>query len=153
MAAVNKYGNRKVEIDGHQFHSVAESKYYMKLKWMQQANQIKSFKLQPRYLLQESFKKNGKNNRKIEYVADFEVLHLDGTTEVIDVKGVKTEEFNIKRKLFDFRYLDKLTVIGYDSTLGFMELDKLNKLKNKAVKKVAKRSNRRRSASVGKTRG
>ncbi|MEK5108571.1 DUF1064 domain-containing protein [Cytobacillus sp. FSL K6-0129] len=146
----NKYGNHKQVVDGHKFDSKAEAMYYGQLKWLLQAKQIKGFKLQPRYLLQEGFKKNGKTYRKIEYVADFEVQHLDDTTEVIDIKGVETKEFMIKKKLFEYRYLDKLSVIGYDSSLGFMELDKLNKLKNKAVKKSAKSSNRRRSSDVGK---
>ena len=34
-------------------------------------SEISDLELQPRFLLQESFKKNGKTYRKIEYVADF----------------------------------------------------------------------------------
>lgn len=142
----NKYGNIKVEVDGIKFASKSEAKYYEQLKWLKQAKQIKSFKLQPRYLLQEAFKKNGRTIRKIEYVADFEVKHLDGSIEVIDCKGVETEAFKLKRKWFDRLYLYRLSVISYDENLGFIELDKLKKLKRKAVKKSAKRTNRRRSA-------
>ncbi len=105
---MSKYGNKKTIRDGHQFDSLAEAKYYEQLKWLMQAKQIKSFKLQPRYLLQEGFKKNGKTIRKIEYVADFEVKHLDGSIEVIDVKGVETEAFKLKAKLFDKLYLYRL---------------------------------------------
>jgi hypothetical protein len=120
--ADSKYGNKKVIIDGHKFDSIAESKYYLQLKWLKQAKQIKDFKLQPTFLLQEAFKKNGKAFRKIEYVADFEVCRLDGTTQIIDIKGAITKEFAIKRKLFERRYLDTLTILKYDKKKGFVEI-------------------------------
>ncbi|MGE8207731.1 DUF1064 domain-containing protein [Heyndrickxia sp. NPDC080065] len=126
-----KYGNKKTMVDGITFDSKAEAVYYNQLKWLKQAKQIKDFKLQPRYILQEAFSKNGKNFRKIEYVADFEVLKLDGSVEVIDIKGVETKEFAIKRKLFERKYLDTLSVLAYDDQFGFIELDKLKKLKRK----------------------
>lgn len=72
--------------------------------------------------------------------------HLDGSVEVIDVKGVETEAFKLKRKWFDRLYLYRLSVIAYDENLGFIELDKLKKLKRKAVKKGAKRTVRKRPA-------
>lgn len=120
--ARNKYGNTKVIVDGHKFDSKAESIYYGQLKWLKQAKQIKDFKLQPKFLLQEAFKKNGKTFRKIEYKADFEVHNLDGTTQIIDIKGAITKEFAIKRKLFERKYLDTLTILKYDKQKGFVEV-------------------------------
>ena len=61
--------------------------------------------LQPRFLLQESFKKNGKTFRKIEYIADF-MYEEDGKVIVEDVKGMKTDVFKLKRKLFEYKYPD-----------------------------------------------
>ncbi|MGG4155720.1 DUF1064 domain-containing protein [Peribacillus muralis] len=106
---VSKYGNKKVTLDGHTFDSKAEAKYYEQLKWSQLHNQILFFRIQPRYLLQAAFMKNGKTFRKIEYVADFEIHNLDGSIEIIDVKGVETEAFKIKRKLFEKIYPHKLS--------------------------------------------
>jgi hypothetical protein len=126
-----KYGNQITIIDGISFDSKAEAKYYEQLKWLKQGKRIKGFKLQPRYILQDGFVKNGKKYRKIEYVADFEVHKLDGTIEVIDIKGVETKEFTLKRKLFEAKYLDTLSVLAYHQHLGFIELDKLKKLKKK----------------------
>lgn len=125
MAAVrkrSKYGNKKVVVDGHTFDSKAEAKYYQQLKWLQQAKLIKSFKLQPRYLLQEGFKKNGKTYRAIHYKADFEVHKLDGTVEIIDIKGAITKEFSIKRKLFEMKYIDSIKLLKYDQHRGFVEV-------------------------------
>ncbi|MGE6260897.1 DUF1064 domain-containing protein [Heyndrickxia sporothermodurans] len=124
----SKYGNIKTVVDGITFDSKAEATYYNQLKWLKQAKQIKDFKLQPRYILQDAFVKNGKKYRKIEYVADFEVHKLDGTIEIIDIKGKETKEFLLKRKLFERKYLDTLSVLAYDDHYGFIELDKLKKM-------------------------
>jgi hypothetical protein len=120
--ARSKYGNKKTVVDNITFDSQAESIYYSQLKWLKQAGQIKSFKLQPRYLLLEGFKKNGKTFRKTEYVADFEVHNLDGSVQVIDIKGAITKEFAIKRKLFERKYLNSITLLKYDKKKGFVEM-------------------------------
>lgn len=132
----NKYGNRKVVVDNIKFDSIAEAKYYEQLKWMLQAKLIKSFKCQPKFLLQEAFKKNGETVRKIEYIADFEIHNLDGYIEIVDVKGAETKEFLIKKKLFLKKYDYPLKVVTLDKTLGWIELDKLKKLKSGRVKKL-----------------
>lgn len=40
----------------------------------------------------------------MEYVADFKVTYADGRVEIIDCKGMKTEAYKIKKKLFEYRY-------------------------------------------------
>lgn len=110
---VSKYRSKKTTLDGHTFDSKAEGNYYLLLKEKQRIGEIQSFTLQPRYTLQDKFRKNGNAYRKIEYVADFEVINLDRSIEVIDVKGVKTEAFKIKHKLFEKVYPDlTLTIVG-----------------------------------------
>jgi hypothetical protein len=150
--AVNKFGARKVTIDNHTFDSVAEAKYYDQLKWLLHAKQIKSFKLQPKFMLQESFKKNGKTFKAIQYIADFEIHNLDGSVEIVDVKGHETKEFLIKRKLFEKRYEHCLKLITLDNALGWIELDELKKLKKKAGKPLAKRTNSRQWSKMGQRR-
>lgn len=124
----SKYGNVKTVVNGITFDSKAEATYYNQLKWLKQAEQIKGFKLQPRYILQDAFVKNGKKYRKIEYVADFEVHKLDGQLKLLDIKGTKTKEFLLKKQLFERKYLDTLSVLAYDDHYGFIELDKLKKM-------------------------
>lgn len=109
----SKYGNRKTVVDGITFDSKAESIYYKQVKWLLENKQIKSFKLQPCYRLEDGFEKNGKKHRPIDYVADFEIHKLDGSIEVIDVKGALTDVFRIKRKLFDKKYSHKLSLVKY----------------------------------------
>ena len=145
----SKYGNKKVVIDGHKFDSIAESKYYLQLKWLKQANQIKDFKLQPRFLLQDSFKKDGRTFRKIEYVADFEIHHLDGSIEVVDVKGMETEAFKLKKKLFENKYPHKLSLITYSKIDGgWVTLDDLKKYR-KARKKHGQQNKAKKAVKKG----
>lgn len=132
---MTKYGSKKTVVDGHTFDSQAEARYYEQLKWLLEHKEIKSFRLQPRYTLLESFKKNGKTFRKIEYIADFEIHHLDGSIEVVDVKGIETEAFRIKRKLFEKLYPYQLSIVTCSKKYGgWIELDKLKKIRKKVKK-------------------
>mgnify|MGYP003309414572 CR=1 FL=1 len=100
-----KYGNKKVIIDGIKFESELEGKRYVQLKLLQRAGEISNLRLQVPFLLQDSFRKNGKTYRKIEYIADF-IYDEKGKTIVEDTKGVKTEVFKMKQKLFEYKYLN-----------------------------------------------
>lgn len=100
---MNKYNNKKVIVDDYIFDSIQESRRYKELKLLLRAGEISDLELQPRFLLQESFKKNGKTYRKIEYVADFKYIEK-GKTIVEDVKGYQTDVFKIKHKLFEKIY-------------------------------------------------
>lgn len=103
----SKYNNIKTEMDGIKFDSRKEADYYCQLKLLKRAGEIRDFGLQPRYELQPTFKKNGTTHRSITYVADFVVVNNDGTTDIIDIKGVETQVFKIKQKLFEYKYPGK----------------------------------------------
>lgn len=101
----SKYKNQKTQIDMYVFDSAKEAQRYRELTLLERAGEISNLELQPRFLLQESFKKNGKTYRKIEYIADFKYTEKDKTI-VEDVKGLQTEVFKIKHKLFEKKYPD-----------------------------------------------
>ena len=100
---MNKYRNKKVQIDRYVFDSQLEGRRYRELALLERAGEIKNLRLQVPFLLQDSFKKNGKTYRKIEYIADF-VYEEKGQTIVEDTKGMKTDVFKIKQKLFEYKY-------------------------------------------------
>ena len=102
---MSKYRNKKVQVDMYVFDSIAESVRYKELKLLEQAGEISELTLQPRFLLQEAFRKNGKSYRKIEYVADFQYIEK-GKTIVEDVKGIQTDVFKLKHKIFEKLYPD-----------------------------------------------
>jgi hypothetical protein len=138
---MSKYNAKKVVIDGITFDSAVESYYYEYLKELKAKEKILNFELQPKYELISKFKKDGKQYQGIKYKADFIIYHLDGSEEVIDVKGMATPEAKMKRKLFNYKYHDlKLTWLcrskKYSST-GWIEYDELEKLKRLNKKKVS----------------
>lgn len=102
---MNKYRNKKVIVDDYIFDSIQESRRYKELKMLLKAGQIQNLELQPHFLLQESFKKNGKTYRKIEYIADFKYIE-NNKIIIEDVKGIQTDVFKLKHKLFEKIYPD-----------------------------------------------
>lgn len=103
---MSKYRAQKITIDGITFASKAEGQYYTQLKLLQRAGEVKEFKLQPRYKLLPTFRKNGKTIRGIDYVADFLVTYRDGHQELIDVKGMRTPVYTMKKKMMEYQYPD-----------------------------------------------
>lgn len=103
---MSKYNSRKVMIDNIKFDSRLEANYYNRLKLLQKTREIKSFELQPVFILQDAYKRGKREVRPITYIADFLVIYPDGRQEIIDCKGMKTEVYKIKKKLFEYKYPD-----------------------------------------------
>ena len=118
MVQKNKYNAKKVEVDGIVFSSKAESFYYEHLLYLMNDGVVESFEMQKPYTLLDKFPhpKTGKTIRAIKYVPDFEVIYTDGRVEVVDVKGMQTDVFRMKCKLFMFRYQIPLVLVKYNRT-------------------------------------
>ena len=97
----NKYNTRKTTVCGHTFDSKREAEIYLDLLSRKQAGEIVRIRLQPSYTLLEGFRDNtGKNQKSITYTADFLVEYDDGRREVIEVKGMRTRDYLLRKKLF-----------------------------------------------------
>ena len=107
----NKYGNKKTTVNGIEFASRKEAKRYSELLLLEKSDVIEKLERQPRFILQHGFKLNGKNIRAIEYVADFKYKKTGGNWVVEDVKGFKTSEYNLKKKIFSKLYGGKYEFI------------------------------------------
>lgn len=114
----NKYNNKKVVYNGIKFDSAIEARYYEYLKVLKEQKIIESFELQPKFVLLDPFEKNGKKFRAITYNADFLVTYVDGHKEVIDIKGMVTQQFELRRKLFEHRYPYELKLLTYSKIDG-----------------------------------
>ncbi|MCY0389613.1 DUF1064 domain-containing protein [Robbsia sp. Bb-Pol-6] len=97
-----KYGNTKVNVDGHEFDSAKESRRYRVLKVMEEAGEIGKLTMQHVFLLVPAQRRaDGRAERKVEYRADFSYVE-GGELVVEDVKSEitrKTKDYVIKRKL------------------------------------------------------
>lgn len=121
-------GKSKRTYEGICFDSEAELKAYRDYFLpLQKQGKIKNITLQPKFILQPKYEKNGKNIRPITYVADFEIEYSDGSMVIYDLKGMVTVEAKIKRKLFDYVYPDKnLLWISYSKIDGgWVEVEKI----------------------------
>ncbi|PFK68293.1 DUF1064 domain-containing protein [Bacillus cereus] len=114
-----KYNARKTETDGIKFASALEGKYYQYLKRLQEAGEVTRFDMQPSFVLQGGFTDAfGMKHEPIKYVGDFLVYYKDKPPVVIDVKGMTTSVFAIKRKLYCNMFPLELVVLGYSKVDG-----------------------------------
>ena len=90
-------------MDGITFDSKREAYRYLALKSMEDEGSIEDLRRQVRYELIPAFDVDGKHYRPVYYVADF-VYREDGREVVEDVKGMRTDVYRLKNKLFARRY-------------------------------------------------
>ena len=99
----SKYHAKKTVVDGITFDSRKEADRYLVLKGMEEDGSIEDLRRQVRYELVPAFNVDGKHYRPVYYVADF-VYVEDGKEVVEDVKGMVTDVYRLKSKLFARRY-------------------------------------------------
>lgn len=99
---VSKYGNRKTMYKGEMYDSKKEADYAQTLDLMTKARdaatRVQSYERQVPYPIFVREKKI------CTYLADFVVMYADGGVEVVDVKGVKTDVYKLKKKLVEALY-------------------------------------------------
>lgn len=131
---MSKYGNKKTIVHGITFDSKMEAEYYQYLKMLENVT-IFDIHLQPKFMILPSYTDTeGKKQRPIYYQADFLVKYESGLVEVIDVKGVETEAFKLKKKMFESRYGMKLKVVTKCNGKWIELKDKPKSKKNKKIK-------------------
>lgn len=99
----SKYGAKKCEYDGIKFDSQKERDRYIELKILEKGGAITDLQLQVPFVLQDGFEFNGKKILPIKYIADF-TYWANGELVIEDVKGVKTDVYELKKKMFMYRY-------------------------------------------------
>ena len=99
----SKYHAKRTSVDGIVFDSKREAYRYLVLKSMEEDGTIEDLRRQVRYELVPAFDVDGKHYRSVYYVADF-VYREDGREVVEDVKGMRTDVYRLKSKLFARRY-------------------------------------------------
>lgn len=101
----SKYRAKKTVVDGITFDSRKEADRYLVLKGMEEDGLIENLRRQVRYELVPDFDVDGKHYRPVYYVADFVYMDKEAGKEVVeDVKGMRTDVYRLKSKLFARRY-------------------------------------------------
>ena len=90
-----KYRNQPVTVDGHRFDSKREAAYYGELRTREKQGEVSAVEMQVPFALL------GPDGALLTtYRADFCFWdHIQDRFRVIDVKGVVTKEFRIKKRL------------------------------------------------------
>ena len=109
----SKYGNRKVVVGGVEYDSQKEANRHKELMLLEKAGKIENIQRQVPFELipaqYEIYERYGKNGQRLKdgqrclekactYVADF-VYYENGKRIVEDVKGYRTKEYRLKRKM------------------------------------------------------
>ena len=100
----NKFGAKRVQIDGIWFDSKAEGDRYAALKMEGRAGLIAGLRLQVPYEITVNGVRIGK------WIADFEYRRA-GETVTEDVKGVRTPVYRLKKRLVEALYGIRITEI------------------------------------------
>jgi hypothetical protein len=88
MQIRHKFNAKRCERDGVKFASKAERTYYDKLEILKKAGEVLFFLTQVPIRLPGGTK----------YVCDFVVFYTDGLVRFVDVKGIETDSFKIKKR-------------------------------------------------------
>lgn len=93
---VTKYGNIPATYRGETYDSRAEVAYAQHLERLQAAGQIRSWRRGRVWTLVDGPRRAD----RITYTPDFEVEGPDGALRCVDVKGVETDVFKLKARLW-----------------------------------------------------
>lgn len=102
---MSKYNSKQTVVDGQKFDSKKEARRYQELLLLEKAGEIKNLSRQVKFVLIPSQRdENGKVvERECSYKADF--TYEEGIKTVVeDVKGYRTKEYIIKRKLMLYQF-------------------------------------------------
>lgn len=97
----HKFNAKRTEIDNIKFDSKKEAQYYSTLKLQQRAGEVIFFLRQVPFHLPGNTK----------YVCDFQVFYSDGTVKFVDVKGVETAMFKLKKKQVEELYPIQIDIV------------------------------------------
>lgn len=130
----NKYHSNTTQVDGVTYHSKLEAAYAEELRLRLMGKDIKSWERQVKLDLRV----NGVHITN--YYIDFVILHLDGSREYVEVKGMELPVWQMKWKILeatfdkDFKEHpdDRLTVIK-QSSWGGPKLRKGGKYNNARI--------------------
>lgn len=97
----HKFHAKPCESDGIKFASKKERSYFHALKILQEKGEVLFFLRQVPFFLPGNTK----------YVCDFQVFYSNGEVAFIDVKGVETPMFILKKKQVEDLYPIKIEIV------------------------------------------
>lgn len=101
MRYTHKFKAKPVTYCGHKFPSTLEWRYFQRLTILVKSGEVLFF------LRQIPFHLPG----GVKYIVDYQIFYADGTISFVDVKGMETSEFKIKKKIVEDLYPINIEII------------------------------------------
>lgn len=99
-----KYHNKKIKTEDGTFDSKYEYEEWCRLKLLERSGVIRNLMRQVPYILIPTIRTSAGTLKQISYYADF-VYEENGTNVIYEVKGFKTNEYLIKKRLLIQQYV------------------------------------------------
>jgi uncharacterized protein DUF1064 len=104
----SKYRNVRVVVDGEKFDSKREANEWLRLKALEDTGDVRKLQRQVRFALMAPTKGRDSFAIVAEYVADFvyedyDLMARAYKQHVVDVKGVRTQMYRLKRKWLELQ--------------------------------------------------
>lgn len=97
----HKFKAKSVKEDGHHFPSTLEWKYFKHLELLQKSGEVLFFLRQVPIHLPGG----------VKYVVDYLVFTASGEVRFVDVKGMETSEFLLKKKIVEDLYPFNIDIV------------------------------------------
>jgi len=97
----HKFNAKPTQSDGIRFDSKLEARYYDQLKLRQRAGEVVFFMRQVPFHLPGG----------VRYVCDFQEFWSDGSVHFVDVKGMETSDFKMKKKQVEAIYPVEIEIV------------------------------------------
>ena len=104
---MNKYQNKKTEVNGITFDSKLEADRFEQLLWLEKAGEITDLILQPEFQVFRGYVNpdTGEKKKSTFYIGDFQYVDIRKHKVIVeDTKGMETPEFRLKWKLVQSQY-------------------------------------------------
>ena len=100
----NKYGAKKTEFDGYKYDSKFEASVAQELDLRVKAKDILGFDKQYKVEMW-AYDQNGKPAMKVSHKIDFRIWHKDKSFELLEAKGIETNDWKMRRKWLETFWL------------------------------------------------
>lgn len=94
----HKFNAIRTTVDDISFSSKKESEYYRMLKLRQMSGEVLFFLRQVRFDLEAG----------LRYTVDFMEFHADGNIHFVEVKGMRSKDYIMRKKLVESQYPIKI---------------------------------------------
>ena len=100
----NKYGAKRTEFDGRKYDSKFEAGVAQELDLRLKAGEIRA--VEPQFKVEIwVYREDGHKALKVSHKIDFRVANNDGSYELIEAKGVETDDYKWRRRLLEELWL------------------------------------------------